>query len=160
VIGSLRVQGCDSVALCCTEIPLLITPDVSPLPTLDSTRLLALEAVTVGWVRRRCRPGAAGPWRTSVCRAALGLLNGGLRCMRIAVMGTEGVGGYSGGRLAAAGHDVTFIARGAQLEALRTRGLRIESPKGDLTLPSVRATGDPAELGPVEALTSEDLHLA
>ena len=47
VIDSLRAQGCDSVALSCTEIPLLITPEVSPLPTLDSTRLLAREAVAV-----------------------------------------------------------------------------------------------------------------
>ena len=47
VIDSLEAQGCDSVALSCTEIPLLITPDVSPLPTLDSTRLLAREAVAV-----------------------------------------------------------------------------------------------------------------
>lgn len=47
IIESLRDQGCDAVALSCTEIPLLITPDVSPLPTLDSTRLLAHAAVKV-----------------------------------------------------------------------------------------------------------------
>src|SRR6476660_9281043 len=45
IIDGLRREGCDSVALSCTEIPLLITPEVSPLPTLDSTRLLAREAV-------------------------------------------------------------------------------------------------------------------
>jgi len=45
IIEGLKDAGCDAVALCCTEIPLLITPDVSPLPTLDSTRLLAREAV-------------------------------------------------------------------------------------------------------------------
>ena len=45
IIDGLKHAGCDTVALCCTEIPLLITPDVSPLPTLDSTRLLAREAV-------------------------------------------------------------------------------------------------------------------
>jgi aspartate racemase len=45
IIDGLRREGCDAVALSCTEIPLLITPDVSPLPTLDSTRLLAREAV-------------------------------------------------------------------------------------------------------------------
>jgi aspartate racemase len=45
IIDGLRRDGCDAVALSCTEIPLLITPDVSPLPTLDSTRLLAREAV-------------------------------------------------------------------------------------------------------------------
>ncbi len=47
VIESLRAAGCDAVALCCTEIPLLVTPEVSPLPTLDSTRLLARAAVEV-----------------------------------------------------------------------------------------------------------------
>jgi aspartate racemase len=45
IIDALAHEGCDAVALSCTEIPLLITPDVSPLPTLDSTRLLAHEAV-------------------------------------------------------------------------------------------------------------------
>jgi aspartate racemase len=47
IIEDLRRAGCDAVALCCTEIPLLVTPEVSPLPTLDSTRLLAAAAVEV-----------------------------------------------------------------------------------------------------------------
>ena len=47
--------------------------------------------------------------------------------MRIAILGSGGVGGYFGGRLAAAGADITFIARGPQLDALKTRGLRILS---------------------------------
>jgi aspartate racemase len=47
IIAGLRAVGCDAVALSCTEIPLLITPEVSPLPTLDSTRLLAREAVAM-----------------------------------------------------------------------------------------------------------------
>ncbi len=47
VIECMKNEGCDAVALSCTEIPLLITPEVSPLPTLDSTRLLAREAVAV-----------------------------------------------------------------------------------------------------------------
>lgn len=47
VIAALQAEGCDAVALSCTEIPLLITPEASPLPTLDSTRLLAREAVAV-----------------------------------------------------------------------------------------------------------------
>jgi aspartate racemase len=51
VIEAFRDAGCDAVALCCTEIPLLITPDISPLPTLDSTRLLAHAAVEAA-VRR------------------------------------------------------------------------------------------------------------
>jgi 2-dehydropantoate 2-reductase len=70
--------------------------------------------------------------------------------MRIAVMGTGGVGGYFGARLAEGGHDVAFIARGRHLDALRTHGLRIESPRGDLHLPRVVATDDPAELEPVD----------
>jgi 2-dehydropantoate 2-reductase len=64
--------------------------------------------------------------------------------MRITVMGTGGVGGYFGARLAHAGHDVTFVARGQQLAALRERGLRVESPRGDLHLPNVQATDTPA----------------
>jgi 2-dehydropantoate 2-reductase len=70
--------------------------------------------------------------------------------MRIAIVGSGGVGGYFGGRLAAAGADVTFLARGAHLDALRTRGLRITSPKGDVHLPHVQAAGDTNEIGPVD----------
>ena len=72
--------------------------------------------------------------------------------MRIAVMAAGAVGGYFGGRLAAAGHDVSFIARGAQLEAIRKNGLRIESPLGNLYLNNVRATSDPKDIGPVEVV--------
>jgi len=70
--------------------------------------------------------------------------------MRIAVMGTGGVGGYFGARLARAGHDVAFVARGRQLEALRTRGLRVESPLGDVHLPTVEITDDPADIDGVD----------
>lgn len=70
--------------------------------------------------------------------------------MRIAVMGTGGVGGYFGARLAASGCDVSFIARGAQLAALKQQGLKVLSGGGDLHLPSVRATDDPREVGPVD----------
>ena len=69
--------------------------------------------------------------------------------MRVAVVGAGGVGGYFGGRLAEAGVDVTFLARGAHLDAMRARGLRITSPKGDAHL-HVAATADPAEIGPVD----------
>ena len=65
--------------------------------------------------------------------------------MEILVMGAGALGGYFGGRLADAGHDVTFVARGAHLEALKENGLKIESPAGDLHLPKVKATNDPAE---------------
>jgi 2-dehydropantoate 2-reductase len=70
--------------------------------------------------------------------------------MRIAVVGAGGVGGYFGGRLAAAGADVAFLARGAHLAAMRARGLRITSPKGDLHLPRVTAESDPLAIGPVD----------
>jgi 2-dehydropantoate 2-reductase len=70
--------------------------------------------------------------------------------MRIAVMGTGGVGGYFGARLAQGGHDVAFVARGRQLEALRAHGLRVESPLGDVHLPEVQVTDDPAELAPAD----------
>ena len=72
--------------------------------------------------------------------------------MRIGVFGAGAVGGYFGGRLAAAGEDVTFIARGAHLDAIRERGLRLDSPNGDLTLHPAQATDDPASVGPVDYL--------
>ncbi len=72
--------------------------------------------------------------------------------MRIAVVGAGGVGGYFGGRLAAAGADVAFLARGAHLDALRTTGLRIESPKGNVHVPRVNATDDPASIGAVDVV--------
>ena len=62
-------------------------------------------------------------------------------------MGTGGVGGYFGARLAEGGHDVAFVARGRQLRALREHGLRVESPLGDVHLPDVEVSDDPATLG-------------
>jgi 2-dehydropantoate 2-reductase len=70
--------------------------------------------------------------------------------MRIAVMAAGAVGGYFGARLAAAGHDVTFIARGAHLAAIREHGLKIESVLGDLHLKEAQATSDPAGVGAVD----------
>ena len=71
--------------------------------------------------------------------------------MKIAMMGAGGVGGFFGGRLARAGYDVSFIARGAHLEALRQDGLTIENEaQGNIHVPSVRVTDDPASLGPVD----------
>jgi len=72
--------------------------------------------------------------------------------MRIAFLGIGALGGYFGGRLAKAGNDVVFIARGAMLEALRKNGLRVETPTGDIVLPKVNATGDPASVGRVDAV--------
>jgi 2-dehydropantoate 2-reductase len=70
--------------------------------------------------------------------------------MRIAMMGSGGIGGYLGARLAAAGEDVVFIARGANLEELRLNGLHLQSPLGDLHLRNVRATENPAGIGAVD----------
>ncbi len=70
--------------------------------------------------------------------------------MRIAVIGAGGVGGYFGAKLATAGHDVAFVARGAHLAAMRSDGLRVESADGDIIVPRVAATDDPASLAPVD----------
>ena len=72
--------------------------------------------------------------------------------MRIAIVGAGAVGGTVGARLVHAGHDVTFIARGASREALRTTGLRLDSVDGDLHLPSVQVTDDPATIGVVDVV--------
>jgi 2-dehydropantoate 2-reductase len=72
--------------------------------------------------------------------------------VRVAVVGAGGVGGYFGARLVEAGEDVLFIARGAQLDALRFTGLSIVSPRGSAVLGPQRATDDPAEVGPVDAV--------
>jgi 2-dehydropantoate 2-reductase len=70
--------------------------------------------------------------------------------MRIAIVGSGGVGGYFGGRLAASGSDVTFVARGRHLDAMRSGGLRIESPMGDLTVQHTQVVETIAELPPVD----------
>jgi 2-dehydropantoate 2-reductase len=72
--------------------------------------------------------------------------------MKIAVFGSGGVGGYFGGRLARAGNDVTFIARGEHLRALTAAGLRVESTLGDFNVYPARATDDPTQIGAVEAV--------
>ncbi|MGX5848239.1 2-dehydropantoate 2-reductase [Mesorhizobium sp. PL10] len=70
--------------------------------------------------------------------------------MRIAVMAAGAIGGYFGSRMAAAGHDVFFVARGRNFEALKANGLKVESVLGDLHLPSPNVTDDPASIGPVD----------
>ena len=70
--------------------------------------------------------------------------------MRIALMGAGGEGGFFGSRLTKEDNDVTLIARGATLNALRTSGLRVKSGMfGDATIP-VKATDRPEEVGPVD----------
>lgn len=66
--------------------------------------------------------------------------------MKIVMMGSGGVGGFFGAKLAAAGQDVHFVARGAHLNAMRTQGLTIEGP-APLHLPKVQATDDPSSVG-------------
>ena len=72
--------------------------------------------------------------------------------MRVAVIGAGGVGGYFGGRLAASGADVHFLARGRHLQALQNDGLRIDSPKGNVHVKPVNATDDPKTIGPVDVV--------
>lgn len=70
--------------------------------------------------------------------------------MRIAVMGTGAVGGYFGAKLAAAGHDLAFVARGRHLQALCVNGLKVISPTGDLHVKSALFTDDSAKIGAVD----------
>lgn len=67
IIDLLRADGCDAVALGCTEIPLLVTPEVSPLPTLDSTRLLARKAVAVALGHEPLPSWRGGPFPPRDC---------------------------------------------------------------------------------------------
>lgn len=72
--------------------------------------------------------------------------------MKIAVIGSGGVGGYFGARLAAAGHDVTFVARGTHLDAMRKSGLRLDAELGPLHLDPVRVVADAAEIPAADAV--------
>lgn len=72
--------------------------------------------------------------------------------MRIAIMGAGGVGGYFGAKLAQAGHDVTFIARGRHLAAMREHGLRVQSANGDIHLAKPTVTDDASGMAPVDAV--------
>ncbi len=72
--------------------------------------------------------------------------------MRIAVFGTGGVGGFFGGKLAQAGEEVVFIARGEHLVAIQRDGLRVESVAGDFRIYPARAESDPGAVGPVDVV--------
>jgi 2-dehydropantoate 2-reductase len=72
--------------------------------------------------------------------------------MKFAIFAAGGVGGYFGGRLAQAGHDVTFIARGAHLTAIRETGLIVDSIAGDFVIQPAKATDDPASVGAVDVV--------
>lgn len=70
--------------------------------------------------------------------------------MRIAVFGTGGVGGYFGGRLAEAGEDVIFIARGDHLRAIKEKGLKVDSRNGDFVIYPAAATDTVSDVGVVD----------
>lgn len=72
--------------------------------------------------------------------------------MRIAVIGAGGTGGYYGGLLARHGHQVTFVARGAHLQAIQKNGLQIRSIFGDFSIVPARATDDPSQVGEVDLI--------
>lgn len=72
--------------------------------------------------------------------------------MKILIMGTGGVGGYYGGLLAQQGNDVTFIARGSHLYAIRHEGLKVKSVHGDFHISPANATDDPINVGPVDLI--------
>ena len=72
--------------------------------------------------------------------------------MRIAIMGTGGIGGFYGARLAQAGHDVTFIARGEHLKAIASQGLSLAGPAGDTVTLQAQVTDDPSSIGPVDVV--------
>jgi len=72
--------------------------------------------------------------------------------MRFAIFGAGGMGAYFGGKLALAGHEVAFVARGQTLAALQSGGLRVESPDGDFALAKLRAGNDAQAIGPVDAV--------
>jgi 2-dehydropantoate 2-reductase len=70
--------------------------------------------------------------------------------MRIVIFGTGGVGGYFGGRLAQAGEDVTFVARGEHLRAIKANGLRVDSSSGDFVVHPAKATDNVSDVGETE----------
>jgi 2-dehydropantoate 2-reductase len=72
--------------------------------------------------------------------------------MRIAVIGAGGIGAIYGASLAKAGADVTFVARGAHLAAMRERGLKIEGDRGEMHISPAQATDDPSDIGPVDVV--------
>ncbi len=72
--------------------------------------------------------------------------------MKVAVVGAGGVGGYFGGKIAASGHDVTFVARGEHLEAIRQNGLRVISHLGDFAVPHAQATDDLNRVGAADLI--------
>ena len=103
------------------------------------------------------RPGTNGrPWPLAVGFITLAALPHALqdgRHLKIAIIGAGAIGGYLGTRLAHAGDEVTFIARGANLDALRTRGIRLINGDGsEIAVRRVNATDDYAAAGPQDVV--------
>lgn len=72
--------------------------------------------------------------------------------MKFAVMGVGGLGGYIGGRLAHSGQEVTFIARGQRLQAIRANSLHVRGPDDEFVVQPAHATDEPHEVGPVDVV--------
>src|SRR5882672_12480184 len=103
------------------------------------------------------RPGTnRRPWPLAVGLNTLGATSHALHgrmALKIAIIGVGAIGGYLGTRLAHAGDEVTFIARGANLDALRTRGIRVIDGDGsELAVPHVAATDDYGAAGPQDVV--------
>jgi len=88
--------------------------------------------------------------RRSIDPAACSFLCQGVNVLRIAIMGSGGVGGYFGARLVKGGADVHFVARGSHLAAMREHGLSVEGGPEQIHLPKVSVTDDPKTIGPVD----------
>ena len=80
------------------------------------------------------------------------LTTGALESMKIAIMGSGGIGAYYGVYLAEAGHDVVFIARGSHLQAMQKNGLRLTGSRGDVHIKPAQATDNPFNLGAVDVV--------
>lgn len=111
-----------------------------------------MASVGLVTVSERRSAGAGTAPASIVAARGTSALGAGREPVNILVAGTGGVGGYYGARLQQAGHDVWFMARGPNLQALRQRGLQVRSDHGDLQLPSVRAVETGREAGPVDAV--------
>src|SRR5438094_1182176 len=124
---------------------------MSSAPTC-SRKIAARSACSPG--TRRSRGGRWPAASPASCSVAARTLSSRPReteapSMRLAVLGSGGIGGYYGALLAKGGHDVAFIARGAHLEALQQRGLTVRTPEGESTIP-VNAVADTERLAPVD----------
>jgi 2-dehydropantoate 2-reductase len=101
---------------------------------------------------RGAAPNGGGPGRSSMARTSSSHLAKTGSEMRIAIMAAGAVGGYYGARLAAAGHDVFFIARGAHRDAMKANGLTVNSVHGDVHVAKPNVTDDPKSVGPVDVV--------